>query len=61
MKNVQENAPNKFYSALALWPPSEGQVKCEMVAVNGACKHGRYEKKRLNSLRVMSNVKVFPM
>ena len=32
-----------------------------MVNVNGAYKHGRYEKKMWSSLRVMSNIKVFAM
>ena len=30
-----------------------------MVDVNGAYKHGRYDNIWLNSLRVMSNIKVF--
>ena len=30
-----------------------------MVAVNGAGKHSRYERNQLQSLQIMSNVKVF--
>ena len=42
--------------------PSQGQGQWKwykMEEVNGAYKHGRYEEIWLNSLRVMSNVKLF--
>ena len=50
--------------ALTLWPQprSRSLNMVSMVEVNGAYKYksGRYEQLRLNSLRVMSNIKVFP-
>ena len=65
MKNVQENEATRFCFALTLWPPSpappplptpqqsQGQWKWyKMLEVNGAYKHGRYERIWFNSLHV---------
>ena len=45
----------KFGANYTIWK------QYKMVDVNGAYKHGRYEKIWLNSLHVMSNMKVFDM
>ena len=60
MKSVQENEASRFCYALTL--QGQGHRKQYKIAeVTGAYKHGRYKRIWLNSLRVMSSVKVFAM
>ena len=63
LKSVWENEAKRFRFMLTLWPPAKvkGQWKQykmvkSMVPISMA---HNYEKNKLNSLRVMSNVKVF--
>ena len=57
MKSVWKNEANSF--ALCWHCDSQAWSRYKMVEVISAYKHGRYEKNWLNSLHVMSNVKVF--
>ena len=64
IKNVRENEANTFCFVLIFVTPRQGQGQwkwCKMVEVNCANKHGRYEETWLNSLHVMSIIKVFAM
>ena len=64
MKSLQENEANRFCFTLAFRLPGKVKVsesRIKKVEVNGACKHCRYEQIWLNSLRAMSNIKVFTM
>ena len=55
MKSVQENKANRFLVAV-IPRQGPGQYKWhEMVVVDGAFLHGRYETLRMNSVHVMSN------
>ena len=57
MKRVRENEAKRFCFALS---QGQGRLKwCQMVDVNNGYRHGRFFFKLLNSLRAISNVKVF--
>ena len=61
LESVQEMKANRFCVLLTLRPPATVKVTegCKLITVNGAYRHGRYERIGLKRLHTLSNIKGF--